>query len=264
MKRKSLFRWLDLIIYFNVFVFIGAAVVGVKDNLAVGIIFFTVVLVNIVYLVISIRNRIKIVELDEKRLELELKMEEAFKEEENIDINEVKRKMLISRIESEVKNGFPNAKVIKNATIPKKDGNYNEVDLIVLDVKGIFVIKVKNITGKIKGNWDEKNLKVEHPGGETFDLINPIDLNSYNFFALKDILGLKTNYFRSVIVFGDNTYIDSYRSVPHFARLCKVEQLINSMNRLASKYNTTLEAYEIDTIYEQLLPLVNQEKDKKE
>ena len=79
MKRKSLFRWLDLIIYFNVFVFIGTAVVGVKDNLAVGIIFFTVVLVNIVYLVISIRNRIKIVELDEKGLELELKMEEAFK-----------------------------------------------------------------------------------------------------------------------------------------------------------------------------------------
>lgn len=79
MKRKSLFRWLDLIIYFNVFVFIGAGVVGVKDNLAVGIIFFTVILVNIVYLVISIRNRIKIVELDEKGLELELKMEEAFK-----------------------------------------------------------------------------------------------------------------------------------------------------------------------------------------
>lgn len=166
--------------------------------------------------------------------------------------------MFINRTESEVKNGFPKAKVIKNASIPKEDGKYNEIDLIVLDEKGIFIIKIENITGRIKGFWNEKLLKVEHPGKETIELINPIDQNTENFFALKDLLGHTTRYFRSIIVFGDNSYIDNYRYVPHYARICKVEQLISTMNILASKYNVTLETYQIETLYEQLMELVNQ------
>ena len=66
-------------------------------------------------------------------------MEELLSKEQKIDINLIKQKMLEGRIESEIINNFPNAKIIKNAYIPIGNELYNEIDLIIIDEKGIFI-----------------------------------------------------------------------------------------------------------------------------
>ncbi len=229
-----------------------------------SIVFFVVIIANIFYLITNIRGRIKIDELNQKNYELEKEIEEALKKEKNVDINEIKQKVLERRIEAEIKENFSEAKIIKNAYIPKGKGEYSEIDLIAITRKGIFIIESKNVTGKITGNWKEEKLQISHPGGQTFDLYNPIIQNTGHFYALRNLLGMKNDLFRSVIVFGDKAYIQNFKNIPFYAQVCKVNNLIYSMDILFSRFKETLEDYQINNIYETIISFVEETEEKKE
>lgn len=262
MKREPIFKLTDMFLGLNTLIFFLLAFFGFKENIVYSLVFFGITLFNLFYMIQSIQLRRKFNRLNEKKLMTELEIEEKIKSEEKIDLNYIKQVMLERRIEAEITEGFPNAKTIKNAYIPKASGGYSEIDLIALTEKGIFIIESKNLTGKITGSWKDENIFVEHPGGQTFTLMNPIDQNTRHFQALKNILGFKNDYFRNIVVFGDNSYISDYRDIPFFARICKVDQLIKTMNHLADKFNVELAQHQIENIYETLIEFVKKTDEK--
>ncbi len=263
MRKHKLFKFIDLIIYFNIFMFLSLGITSISDKNAVAVFSFVIASINVLYLVYSVNNRIKVSKLEEKSLEIEYETEEIIKKEDEIDLNYIKQISLERRIETEIKHHFPNSKIIRNAYIPKKDGTYSEIDLIAITSGGIFVIESKNITGTIKGTWDKKELIIAHPSGESYSLLNPIVQNTNHYYSLKNLLDLSNDYYKNIVVFGNKTYIESFKGVPYYAQVCKIDHIANAMKRITNRFRVSLKDYQIYDIYEHLLPFVEKTEEKK-
>lgn len=262
-KRAKFFKLLDVIILFNVFTFLGGGIISLKtDSISLPIVFFVVTALNIGYLAHTIYTRAQNIKLKEEQEMIEAQVEQELEKENIIDINYVKQVILERRIETEIKNSFPESMVIKNAYIPRNDGSYSEIDLIAVSTKGIFIIESKNITGEIRGSWKEDVLKIHHPSGTIYDLQNPIEQNTKHFYAVKNILGLNHNYFRNIVVFGDNSYIGDYKDVPFYSQVCKVHTLARAMNRLAARQKTIIEAHQVENFYNLLVEFASKTTEK--
>ena len=95
-------------------------------------------------------------------------------------------------------------KIIRNVILYEENKS-TEVDIILITCVGIFVIESKNFNGYIFGNYKDKKwtqilTKNNH---NIFD--NPILQNQYHIEFIMKNLNLDISYFRSYVVFGDNT-----------------------------------------------------------
>ena len=90
--------------------------------------------------------------------------------------------------------------------LPLPDGTTTQIDHIVVNRYGIFVVEIKNYSGWIFGDeqsvkWTQAIYKSKH----TFQ--NPIRQNYRHICALSDCLGIPRNLFVSVVAFtGDCTF----------------------------------------------------------
>ncbi|MCD4827484.1 MAG: NERD domain-containing protein [Acholeplasmataceae bacterium] len=263
MKKQRIFKLIDIIIYFNVLVFFLGGFPAIKDSTPIGISFFVIGSLNFIFILLTIKLRIDFNKNLDEKIQKELEAEEMMGEVTKSIFNKSKQVFLESRIEAEIKDKMPTARIIRNAYIPKSDGNDSEIDLIVISEQGIFVIEAKNITGKIFGTWKQDKMIVQHPGGKSFDIINPINQNTMHFMHLKNILGLKNDIFRSIVVFGDLGIVESFKDVPYYTQVCQIRNLMFSMNKLAKRFGTRLEKYEIENIYKNLIEFT-QKTDERE
>lgn len=256
MKREKLFLIVDLIIYINALIFLGSGLFALSEQKSMAALFFVLTVLNVVFMILTIKLRYRYNKIIENRIVVDIKAEDKMTGVAKETFNRSKQLFLESRIEAEIEDKMPNARVIRNAYIPKSDGNDTEIDLIAVSELGIFIIESKNISGKLFGNWQDDQMTLEHPGGKTYKIPNPIKQNTMHYYHLKNILGLKSEIFRSIVVFGDLCIIDSFKGVPYHAHVTQVSYLIYSMNRLGKKFNTKLEQYQIENIYENLLKVV--------
>lgn len=100
--------------------------------------------------------------------------------------------------------------IINNYMLEDK-GKSSQIDHILININGVFVIETKNYAGRIYGN--EKQLEwtqVLAYGKVKHKLYNPIKQNATHIFRLKTILP-KDVLIKSIIVFvkGNTKYIDS-------------------------------------------------------
>ncbi len=263
MKKESLFKPLDIIIYINIFMFIGGGIFGMKDTLGVSIFMITVGFINLVYLVLQMHFRHKYNKMSQELAESQASIEKEIEESGNDELNRAKQIVLERKIEGIIKHYFKEAKIIRNAYIPNKSGGYSEIDLLVLANKGIFVIETKNLSGTITGFWEDDMLKIDYKSGQTYDLYNPIKQNSKHFEDLNDLLKEKTNLFRNIVVFGDYSYLNIKGRMPRYAGVTKANNLIETLNKVAARYNTFLEQHHIDSLYDALMQFA-QKTEKKE
>lgn len=68
-------------------------------------------------------------------------------------------------------------KVLRNAYVPKSNGETSEIDVLFITQKGIFVIESKNYSGWIFGNESDRYWTVSLPGGNKSHFHNPIRQN---------------------------------------------------------------------------------------
>ena len=258
-----MFKAIDVVVYFNVIIFFASGVTAMNAGANLATVFFVLTVVNILYIVSIIRLRLKYNERFLERIKLESKIENTIDEAAKVEYKLHKQDILERRIEAEILEKMPDAKVIRNAYVPKSDGNYLEIDLVVICTKGIFIIESKNLVGVVKGSWKDDVLRIYHPGGKDYPLPNPIHQNTAHYQYLKSILGLKGDLFRSIVVFSDLVHIDNYRDIPSYARVCKLDQLIDAMTKLSKTHNTSMEEHLVNTTYETLLPIVEKTDEKK-
>ncbi|MDY0211256.1 MAG: nuclease-related domain-containing protein [Acholeplasma sp.] len=251
-RYKHMFNSMDSIMYFNVFLFVTGGILGIKENIAVAILMILLGICNAVFLVLSLRTRhqlhLKLIEEVNK----EVIAEEIAQKEGNNDFIRMKQEMLENRLYAYIKNDFPNAKFIKNAYIPKQDDTFSEIDLLMVDKSGIYIVEAKNYAGTITGNWkDDDRLMIKHPSGTSYDFFNPIKQNTNHYRNLKNATGLDGRYFRSLIVLGDHTIFD-FKTVPSYARVCQVKNASTQIRYLSKLNPVEISQHDIEQIYDTL------------
>lgn len=258
----KLIRPLDIIIYFNIVLF-GSALFQIQSIQIEVVIIMTILgILNLCYLILTMNLRYQLYKRMIADIAKEAKIEEGAIKEGNDDFLKLKQEMLENRILAELKQERPNARFIQNAYIPKQGNDFTEIDILMIDRTGIYIIEAKNLAGKIVGNWTtDEYLKIEHPNGKTYNLYNPVFQNTNHYKNLKSVSGLESKLFRSIIVFGDHTLFD-YKTAPIFARVCQIKKLMQNIDRAALLNPVVIEDYQIEQIHATLSKYLSKTDDK--
>ena len=75
MKKQKLFKAIDLIIYFNIVIFIVSGIPAVSQNLQVAIFTFVIAIINLVFIVMTILLRVDYNKRFLEKIDLELQAE---------------------------------------------------------------------------------------------------------------------------------------------------------------------------------------------
>ena len=145
--------------------------------------------------------------------------------------------------------------------IPKPDGGYAQIDVLMIHETGIYVIECKNYTGWIFGSENNlywyQTLYSGKSGVHKESFYNPILQNKSHINALSDYLNFQKEYINSCIVFGREAVL---KAVPEDGQYCFIEKYQRFegklMNRICSSPRR-LSVNEITRIYSVLLPCTN-------
>ena len=92
-----------------------------------------------------------------------------------------------------------------NDIIVVTDGKSHQIDHVLINRYGVFVIETKNYAGKIYGGKDAQNWRVYYENGEECEFYNPVQQNLSHCNSVKNIVGNVPIY--SAIVFVRNKII---------------------------------------------------------
>ena len=109
-------------------------------------------------------------------------------------------------------------KVIPNVILNKKDTGTNQIDMIIINKKGIFVLEYKGIIGKVLGyenskEWTVYYKKYYFPGGD-HKILNPIKQNESHIKTIRNILNIENIFcpIYNLVVFDDDANISNVSS----------------------------------------------------
>jgi len=77
-------------------------------------------------------------------------------------------------------------KILANLYIPKTDGSTTEIDLVLVNSTGIYVIESKNLNGVIGGHEKEIMWTQSFGGGKKYKFYNPLLQNQGHISAVID------------------------------------------------------------------------------
>jgi len=151
-----------------------------------------------------------------------------------------------------LKNGFPPETIFHDLYIKKGNGNYSQIDLVVITQVGIIVIEVKDFSGWVYGVGNrEKWVQVFNYGKEKYQFYNPIFQNEKHIQSLKNQLTPFNNIpFYSLIVFYGSCVLKEISNIPETTKIVYsygVIQVINSLiqNPYSSNRFDTTEIHQI-------------------
>lgn len=130
-------------------------------------------------------------------------------------------------------------KVLINLYIPNEH-HTSEIDSVLINKYGIFVIESKGYSGWIFGNEIQKNwTQIIYKNRNKF--YNPIMQNRNHIKALASILEVNDmNIFRSYIVFSERCELKKITITKPNVRVIKRNQLQNTLNQDYEKYGSIL------------------------
>lgn len=142
-------------------------------------------------------------------------------------------------------------KVLINLYIPN-EYKTSEIDSILINKYGIFVIESKGYSGWIFGNENERNwTQVIYKRKSKF--YNPIIQNRNHIKALANILGIEDlNIFRSYIVFSERCELKKTTVNKPNVRVIKRNQLQDTLDKDYEKYGVILSNSQISNLNENL------------
>ncbi|MDE7179652.1 MAG: NERD domain-containing protein [Muribaculaceae bacterium] len=114
---------------------------------------------------------------------------------------------------------------LNDLLLPTAGGNTSQIDHVVVSSRGIFVIETKNLAGRIYGS-ENSHYWQQRMADQSRTIYNPLIQNEAHIRVLRRILkDISPEYFFSVIVFTDATYID-----------VKAEDIIRKRHLLPDKH----------------------------
>ena len=145
--------------------------------------------------------------------------------------------------------------------IPKPDGGYAQIDVLMIHETGMYVIECKNYTGWIFGSENNlywyQTLYSGKSGVHKESFYNPILQNKSHINAVSDYLNFQKEYINSCIVFGREAVL---KAVPEDNQYCFIEKYQRFEGKLVNRICSSprrLSVNEITRIYSVLLPCTN-------
>ena len=132
------------------------------------------------------------------------------------------------------------------------DGNYSQIDHVVISIYGIFVIETKSYAGWIYGSFRNKYW-TQNIYGHKHKLYNPIFQNQGHVMFLKEALGEPT-YIIPIVVFLRTSSIRVFSPNFHVIKIGKLLRTIRSYNSPVMTFN------EVEKIYMRLKIMNNTDR----
>lgn len=143
-------------------------------------------------------------------------------------------------------------KIINNIVIKTPDGRTSQIDHILINEYGIFVVETKNYGGNVYGGLTRQNW-LQYIGDKKESFYNPVMQNETHIKRLREVLCIEHLYqykIYSIVVFVQNN-----ANKIDIANVINLSDLIPYINSFNVKTMTT---NEIESIYHQLLTIKNQ------
>ncbi|MCR5743286.1 MAG: NERD domain-containing protein [Lachnospiraceae bacterium] len=155
------------------------------------------------------------------------------------------------------------SKILRNVFIPKKNGEYTEIDFVVITNKGIFSIEAKNILGDIYGDERDKYWKAV-VGDEEHSFYNPILQNEGHMTMLRDVLGGRKYYpILDIVVFSERAHIARLEMFSKLIIVAERPQLKGCVKRFLKTWDYSIDDDDIKDIYNKLEPFTHDAGRKK-
>ena len=135
--------------------------------------------------------------------------------------------------------------VVNDVILQTEDGKTAQIDHILINSRGVFVIETKNYSGRIYGHENQLQwTQVLAYGKVKNKVYNPVKQNATHIYRLKETVGVKTPFY-SMIVFvkGNTKWVESD----------KVVDLYGIKRFILSKPNHSLAVDEMRRIYDILV-----------
>ncbi len=125
--------------------------------------------------------------------------------------------------------------VLKNLYLPLSNGKTTEIDLIMINSKGIFVFESKNYGGWIFGSEDQKNWTQVFPNKEKYRFYNPIMQNRTHINVISRITKLNKENMFSFIIFSKRCELKKVPNNTDEFTILKRENLIDELDLVMRK-----------------------------
>ena len=131
-----------------------------------------------------------------------------------------------------LKNGFPSVTIYHDLIIKKENGQFSQIDLVLVTSEGIIVFEVKKYSGWIFGSGNNTNwTQVLSYGKKKYKFYNPIKQNNNHISELKKTLKQFENIpFFSVIIFFGDCELKEINYVPKGTYLVKSHRVFEVLN----------------------------------
>lgn len=147
-----------------------------------------------------------------------------------------------------------NSKFLFNIYIPIDSSRTTEIDLVMINSKGIFVFENKNYNGWIFGNSSNSKWVQSFPVGlgrcKKIYFYNPIMQNDYHVKYLKQLINLDVSIY-SIIVFSDDCRLVNIQNTSN-AIVTSLSDLKKVIENINSTTETMLEDETVNKIYNTL------------
>ncbi len=142
---------------------------------------------------------------------------------------------------------------IFNRKIPKSDGLYTEIDLILIHPKGIFVLENKDYTRQIYGNANQHDLTIIDNNGHKKTIYNPIRQNERHVSVLAEYLKINNLFIdynqtpiHSIVVFTDTQTDGSDKIIENIdnnnskTKLCTSQNIGFTIKKIINETNNSV------------------------
>lgn len=146
-----------------------------------------------------------------------------------------------------LKYGISEQNIFHDLYVRKRDGNFSQIDLVVITQVGIIVFEVKDYKGWIYGNGNYTQWTQAFAYNKKYLFYNPIKQNNGHIENLKSQVNFENLPFFSVIIFYGNCELKDISSVPDGTFVTKAERVFEIIN-LILKNNIQIKYSDIEGI----------------
>ncbi|MDA9176829.1 NERD domain-containing protein [Flavobacteriaceae bacterium] len=140
-----------------------------------------------------------------------------------------------------LKKDFPSVTIYHDLIIKKDNGDFSQIDLVLVTSEGIIVIEVKDYSGWIYGSGNNTNwTKVLSYGRKKYKFYNPIKQNNNHINELRKTLKQfeKIPFFSVIVFFGD-CELKEINYVPKGTYLVKSQRVFEVLNLIKTENEPT-------------------------
>ncbi|WP_405327280.1 nuclease-related domain-containing protein [Fibrobacter sp.] len=138
-------------------------------------------------------------------------------------------------------------KLLRNVYIPKPNGKYSEIDVLLLHETGVYVFESKNLSGTVYGDYQHPQWERYKKNGEKDFIVNPIKQNEGHIKALCNFLNLNKFQLRAfnMVVFGSKAEL---KYIPENSTFNSIHEIYNLEMELIKKMASQKNFYSQKTI----------------